>query len=119
MGLEEVVGPSWDGWTVWLKILEIWELITGRQQHKIGKDGGDFYRKPRHDKGCSATDDDDDEYIYSPTLVNAVGGLDRGIQIWADTSCLSCRYCAATCPGDGQTSLTCNAHYAKGITKTS
>jgi hypothetical protein len=27
---------------VWPKMLEIWELITGRKQHKIGKDGGDF-----------------------------------------------------------------------------
>jgi hypothetical protein len=41
-------------------MLEILELITGRQQHKVGKDGGDFFRKPRPDKGCSATDDDDD-----------------------------------------------------------
>jgi hypothetical protein len=63
-------------------MLEIWEFITGRQQHKVGKDGGDFFRKPRPDKGCSATDDND-EYIYSPTLVNAVGGLYCGIQIWA------------------------------------
>jgi hypothetical protein len=39
-------------------MLQIWELITGRKQHKIGKDG-DFLRKPRPDKGCSATDDDD------------------------------------------------------------
>jgi hypothetical protein len=38
---------------------EIWDLITGRKQHKIGKDGGDFYRKLRPDKGCCATDDDD------------------------------------------------------------
>jgi hypothetical protein len=42
---------------VWPKILEIWELITGRKQHKIGKDGGDFKRKPRPNKSCSATDD--------------------------------------------------------------
>jgi hypothetical protein len=42
-------------------MLEIWELIAGRQQHKIGKDGGDFLRKTRPDKGCSATDDDDDD----------------------------------------------------------
>jgi hypothetical protein len=40
-------------------MLEIWELITGRKQHKIGKDEGDFLRKPRPDKG-STTDDDDD-----------------------------------------------------------
>jgi hypothetical protein len=39
-------------------MLEIWELITGRKQHKTGKDGGDFLWKPRPDKGCSATDDD-------------------------------------------------------------
>jgi hypothetical protein len=39
------------------KMLEILELITVRKQHKIGKDGGDFLRKPRPDKGCSATDD--------------------------------------------------------------
>jgi hypothetical protein len=39
-------------------MLEIWELITGRKQHKIGKDGGNFLRKPRPDKGCGATDDD-------------------------------------------------------------
>jgi hypothetical protein len=45
---------------VWPKMLELWELITGRKQHKIGKYGGDFLRKPRPDKGCSATDDDDD-----------------------------------------------------------
>jgi hypothetical protein len=39
--------------------------MTGRKQHKIGKDGGDFLRKPRPDKGCSATDDDDDgNYLY-------------------------------------------------------
>jgi hypothetical protein len=43
-----------------LKMLDIWELITGRQQ-KTGKHGGDFLRKPRPDKGCSATDDDDDD----------------------------------------------------------
>jgi hypothetical protein len=24
------------------KMLEIWELISGRKQHKIGKDQGDF-----------------------------------------------------------------------------
>jgi hypothetical protein len=42
-------------------MLEIWELITGRKQHKIGKDGEDFLRKPRPDKSCSAADDDDDE----------------------------------------------------------
>jgi hypothetical protein len=40
-------------------MLEIWELITGIKQHKIGKDGGDFLRKPRSGKGCSATEDDD------------------------------------------------------------
>jgi hypothetical protein len=40
-------------------MLEIWELITGRKQHKIGKDGGEFLRKPRPDKGCSTTYDDD------------------------------------------------------------
>jgi hypothetical protein len=28
-------------------MLEIWELITGRKQHKIVKDGGDFLRKSR------------------------------------------------------------------------
>jgi hypothetical protein len=39
-------------------MLELWELITGRKQHKIGKDGGHFWRKPRSDEGCSATDDD-------------------------------------------------------------
>jgi hypothetical protein len=39
-------------------MIEIWELITGRKQHKIGKDGGDFWRKPRLDKGCNATDDE-------------------------------------------------------------
>jgi hypothetical protein len=39
-------------------MLEILELITGSQLHKIGKDG-DFLRKPRPDKGCNATDDDD------------------------------------------------------------
>jgi hypothetical protein len=41
-------------------MLEIWELITGRQQHMIGKDGGNFLRKPRPDEGCNATGDDDD-----------------------------------------------------------
>jgi hypothetical protein len=41
-------------------MLEIWELITGRKQHKTGKDGGDFLRKPSPDKGCSTTDDDDE-----------------------------------------------------------
>jgi hypothetical protein len=46
---------------VWPKLLEIWGLITERQQHKIGKDGGDFLRKPRPDKCCRATDDDDDD----------------------------------------------------------
>jgi hypothetical protein len=46
---------------MWPKMLEIWELITGRQQHKIGKHGGDFLRKPRPYKGCSTTDDDDDD----------------------------------------------------------
>jgi hypothetical protein len=40
-------------------MLEIWDLITGTKQHKVGKDGGDFYRKLRPDKGCCATDDDD------------------------------------------------------------
>jgi hypothetical protein len=40
-------------------MLEIWELITGRKQHKIGKDGGDFWPKRRPDKGCSATEDDE------------------------------------------------------------
>jgi hypothetical protein len=40
-------------------MLEIWELITGRKQHKIGKYGGDFYRKPRSEKGCGAADDDE------------------------------------------------------------
>jgi hypothetical protein len=40
-------------------MLEKWELIIGRKQHKIGKDGGDFLRKPRPDKGCNAIDDDD------------------------------------------------------------
>jgi hypothetical protein len=39
MGIEELVGPSRDWWTVWPKMLEIWELITRRKQHKIGKDG--------------------------------------------------------------------------------
>jgi hypothetical protein len=39
------------------------ELLTGRKQHKIGKDGGDFLWKPRPDKGCSSTDDD--EYCFS------------------------------------------------------
>jgi hypothetical protein len=39
-------------------MLEMWELIIGRKQHKIGKDGGDFCRKPRPDKGCSETDDE-------------------------------------------------------------
>jgi hypothetical protein len=33
-------------------MIEIWELITERKQHKIGKDGGDFLQKPRPDKGC-------------------------------------------------------------------
>jgi hypothetical protein len=42
-------------------MLEILALITGRRQHKIGKDGGDFLRKLRPDKGCSTTDDDDDD----------------------------------------------------------
>jgi hypothetical protein len=42
-------------------MLEIWELITGRKQHKTGNDGGHFERKPRPDKGCRATDDDDDD----------------------------------------------------------
>jgi hypothetical protein len=37
--------------------------ITGRQQHKRGKDGGNFLRKPRPYKGCSATDDDDDTIV--------------------------------------------------------
>jgi hypothetical protein len=50
--------PKLRWWTVWPKILEILDLITGRKQHKIGKDGGDFYRKPRPDKGCSTSDDD-------------------------------------------------------------
>jgi hypothetical protein len=50
-------------------MLEIWELITGRQQHKTGKDGGDFLRKTRPDKGCSTTDDDDDLFsVYLTTL---------------------------------------------------
>jgi hypothetical protein len=40
------------------EMLEIWELIIGRKQHNIEKDGGDFLRKPRPDKGCSATDDE-------------------------------------------------------------
>jgi hypothetical protein len=40
-------------------MLEIWELITGRNQYKIGKDGGDFQWKPRLDRGYSATDDDE------------------------------------------------------------
>jgi hypothetical protein len=39
-------------------MLEIWELITGKQQHRIGKDGGDFFRKTRPYKGCRATDDE-------------------------------------------------------------
>jgi hypothetical protein len=39
MGIEDLVGPSRDWWTVWPKMLEIWELITRRKQHKIGKDG--------------------------------------------------------------------------------
>jgi hypothetical protein len=30
----------------------------GRKQYKIGKNGRDFLRKPRSDKGCSAIDDD-------------------------------------------------------------
>jgi hypothetical protein len=38
-------------------MIEICELITERKQQKIGKVGGDFLRKPRPDKGCSATDD--------------------------------------------------------------
>jgi hypothetical protein len=42
-------------------MLEIWELIIGRQLHNTGKDGGHFERKPRPDKGCSTTDDDDDD----------------------------------------------------------
>jgi hypothetical protein len=40
-------------------MLEIWELITGIKQHKIRKDGGDFLLKPRSEKGCGATDDDE------------------------------------------------------------
>jgi hypothetical protein len=40
-------------------MLDIWELITGRKQHKMGKDGGDFLRKSRPDNGCSATYDDE------------------------------------------------------------
>jgi hypothetical protein len=35
-------------------MMEIWELISGRQQHKAGKDGGDLAEV----KGCSTTDDD-------------------------------------------------------------
>jgi hypothetical protein len=42
-------------------VLELWELITERKQHKIGKGGGDFLWKPRPDKGCSTTDDDVDD----------------------------------------------------------
>jgi hypothetical protein len=38
-------------------MIEIWELITGRKQHKIGKDGGDFLRRLRPYKGCSTTDE--------------------------------------------------------------
>jgi hypothetical protein len=52
-------------------MLEIWELITGRKQHKAGKDGGDFLRKPRSYKCCSAIDDDDDDvgkYEYDSLL---------------------------------------------------
>jgi hypothetical protein len=44
-------------------MIEIWELITGRQQHKIGKHGGDFLRRLRPYKGCSETDDDDDRKV--------------------------------------------------------
>jgi hypothetical protein len=39
-------------------MIEMWELVTRRKQHKIGKDGGDFLRKPRLDKGYNATDDE-------------------------------------------------------------
>jgi hypothetical protein len=53
---------------VWPKILEIWELITGRKQHKIGKDGGHFERKPRSDKACSATDVDEGTFIVHVVL---------------------------------------------------
>jgi hypothetical protein len=45
-------------------MLEIWELITGRLQHKTGKYGGDFLREARPYKGCSATDDDDDDDYF-------------------------------------------------------
>jgi hypothetical protein len=41
---------------MWPKIIEIWELTTGRQQHKIGKHGGDFLRRLRPYKGCSESD---------------------------------------------------------------
>jgi hypothetical protein len=50
-------------------MLEIWKLITGRKQHKIGKDGEDFLRKPRSYKGCSAINDDDvGKYEYDSLL---------------------------------------------------
>jgi hypothetical protein len=39
--------------------------IIGRKQHNIEKDLGDFLRKPRPDKGCSATDDNDDDDTFS------------------------------------------------------
>jgi hypothetical protein len=45
-------------------MLEKWELIIGRKQHKIGKYGGDFLRKPRPDKGCNAIDDDSRRASY-------------------------------------------------------
>jgi hypothetical protein len=48
-------------------MLEIWKLITGRKQHKIGKYGGDFLRKPRPDKGCSTTDDE--PYMWNTVLL--------------------------------------------------
>jgi hypothetical protein len=50
--------PKLRWWTVWPKMLEIWELVTGSKQHKIGKDGGDFWRKPRPNKGCNVTNYD-------------------------------------------------------------
>jgi hypothetical protein len=49
-------------------MLEMWELITGRKQHKIGEDGGDFLRKPKPDKGCSATDDNEFRYNFDLLL---------------------------------------------------
>jgi hypothetical protein len=56
-------------------MLEIWELIAVRKQHKIGKDGGDFLRKPRPDKCCSATDDDELQRTMGPLAAQFHRGI--------------------------------------------